>query len=257
MSRKPPIINRRDTRYAVSSGKVLAAKLQVGDEDGTRQASAKALDLSRHGAKLEIDESIAERQHIEIELTPNGWDTSISTSGQTRWIRPIRENVWWMGISFDEPIDAERMDRMACQGFLDRRQDQREPVDQEIVARCELSEGPVSMTLRDFSVGGIGIWSPREINPQSRLLVAVGEKNLDGHPVVARVQWVCRNEQGDGYFAGCTFVAKEGYPELRRQLALSVEPRQHGTGNRSYRYMLGLVAGIAAILAMLNLIVRS
>ena len=256
MSRKPPIVTRRDTRYAVSSGKVLPAKFQLVDDEASQQTSARTLDLSSHGAKLEVTEAVAEQKPIEIELTPNGWDTTISTSGRTCWIRPVRENVWWMGVSFDNPIDNECMELMAREGFLDRRQDQREPVNREIVARCELAEDPVTLTLRNFSVGGIGVWSPREIRPQSRLLIAVGEKNLDGHPVVARVQWVCNDKEGVGFLAGCSFIAKEGYPEMRRQLAMRSANRDAGKRHKSFRYMVGLVAGIAMTLLLINLMVR-
>ncbi len=246
-------LTRRDTRYSVSSGKVLAATIQIKADQDSGPATAKALDLSSHGAKLEVTVPMPERQAIEISLMPNGLNSTISTSGSTRWIRPVRENLWWLGVSFDEPINTEQMEFMAQQGFLDRRQDQREATDQGIVARCELSEAPVTMKLRNFSVGGIGIWSPREIRSQSRVLIAVGEKNLDGRPIVARVQWVRQEPDGEGYVAGCSFVAKESYPELRRQLAVRCDQKSGVKRKKSLRYMIGLVAGIAMLLLGISL----
>lgn len=245
MARKE--LHRRDERFALN--KSIPVEVTITDGDEVRVAHGKALDISLRGAKLELDEPLSKHHSIRIALSPNDVDTTISTTGSTCWARPIEDDAWWLGVSFDEAIDEKGIDALAKHGYVDRRQDRRESADIGLLARCELSEEPVEIRLRDLSVGGLGIWSPQKLSPESRLLIGVGSKELDARPIVARVKWI--RESDGGFTSGCSFVAKEGYPELRRQIAARLDgswrPR-----HETVRYMIGLLAGIATLWLGIN-----
>jgi c-di-GMP-binding flagellar brake protein YcgR len=235
---------RRDARFSVQ--KAIPAEITITDGQDARVAHGRVLDISLRGARLELEEPLSDSEHrsIQIELAPNELDTTITATGSTCWARPVYDNAWWLGISFDEAMDESQVDELAKHGYLDRRKDRREAADMGLLARCELSDEPITIKLRDLSVGGLGIWSPRALVPESRLLVGVSERSLDSRPVVARVKWV--TEADDGFVVGCSFIAKEGYPELRRQVANQLD----GTWRRrqeTVRYMLGLLAGVATL----------
>ena len=236
-------ISRRDNRYAMAPDKVLPAKIQFDNEDCSTEATA--LDISSRGAKLEVNQPVSEHGPVQIEIT-NGSDSTITAAGSTCWARPVTENAWWLGVAFDQPINDDEMNQLAEDGYIDRRQDRRDAMDQGMLARCELSDKPVDIELRDLSMGGIGLWSTRKLEEDSRLIVATNERDLDARPVICRVKWV--RSEGDGWTAGCSFLAKEGYPEIRRQLANQMDlQRLAGRRRYSVRYMVGLLAGVAML----------
>jgi len=240
MARKE--LQRGDKRYSLA--KSIPVEVTITDGDEQRVAHGKALDISLRGAKLELNEPLSKHHSVRIELSPNDVETTISTTGSTCWARPVDDNAWWLGVSFDEAIDEKGINALAEGGYVDRRQDRREAADIALFARCELSDEPIEIKLRDLSVGGMGIWAPQELSPESRLLVGAGPRELDARPIVARVKWV--RESNGGYVSGCSFIAKEGYPELRRQIASRLDgswrPR-----HETVRYMIGLLAGIATL----------
>ena len=250
MARKQ--LPRLDPRFSLS--KTIPAAVTIVDGGEERVAHGQALEISLRGAKLKLEEPLSEHRSIQIELRPNDIDTTISATGCTCWARPTDDDAWWLGVSFEKAIDEATIGKLARYGYVDRRKDRRETIDFGLLARCELSDEPITIKLRDLSVGGLGLWSPRELKPESRLLVGLGERNLDGRPIVARVKWVRKSDAG--FLVGCSFVAKEGYPELRRQIAHQLDckwrPRRE-----TVRYMLGLLAGVATLFLGFNWLTRS
>ena len=175
------------------------------------------------------------------------------------WARPIGENRWWLGCSFDNPIELDSLTELAADGYIDRRRDQRVPINKPAQVRWELSSDCIDARMLDLSSGGFSLHVPERPRAGDRLLLSFPRDGDDAIPVVARVHWQREAQGGEGYVVGCGFVDKHSFRRVRRRLGIrSSKFGGYELHARSKDYLWPLVLGVAvtAIAAMMLVLGR-
>lgn len=242
---------RSTARYELKKNSVLLAVVNLRDRD--ESLCGEVIDLSRGGAKILVNSTVAINSQVHVELkSGEGADAIVSADGHVCWIRPNR-NQWWVGVAFEHDLPESEFTALAQDGFIERRRDKRISHDASLTARWELGSEPVPVRLIDISAGGLQIASPVPSEVGSRVLFETTEN--DGSPIVAKIRW--QNECDEGFLIGCAFANKDCFPIMRKKLGMASRLRLPIPKPRlSARRTFGLALGVATVALGLWLITK-
>lgn len=143
----------------------------------------------------------------------NGYDLTLQTpraeitvSVVARWSVPLAAYGWSVGCVFNGNIAADVMDELAEEQYLERRRDDRLPVE---VPCCVATEGSIALSdgvIRDFSRGGMCVEVPADMTVGNKLRVQL---LTAVQPMFLRVRW--SHCDGDEQFVGCQTIMDADY----------------------------------------------
>ncbi len=242
---------RRDPRYELRKNAALAVTVRYEEDGLALVVPGEASDLSLRGAKLKVPRRLQRDQPVEIEIFQRAINVKVATTAKACWVRPHDADNWLVGFAFEVPFTLQDMTQLAKQGLIERRRDQRKSVEIAAFARWELSERCVPVQILDVSPGGFALRVPEPVHQGARILLTVSDDVSAEKPVMARTLWA--TEQDGEHLAGCGFVSKAGYPDLRQKIhSLHGRTDDALTGRRhSNRYVLALFGGVLASYAWL------
>jgi len=194
-------------------GQHIAAKFFFGEDN----AQGRVINISCRGAKLAIDEPPPSDAEVTVQLSCERVKWTIELPAQVHWRQPDRHEGWYVGCSFEKAVQAVALERLAAAGVIDRRQEVRQAINTDVQVKLELSDAPLAARLVDFSVGGFKLWLPCSVSEGERIVVNI-EEGEDELRSVGKVLWY--NSTGDGFFVGCTFVRRDGFAHMTKQLKL-------------------------------------
>ena len=109
--------NRRDTRYSLKQGHVIAAQLTCANDE---PATGDVVDLSKGGAKLTVDKAIEENSAVDIRLSCESMDWALNVPGMVHWKQPTRNHGCTVGCSFINNLAEATIERLAVAGIIER-----------------------------------------------------------------------------------------------------------------------------------------
>ena len=209
---------RRDPRFSLRENETIEARLH--SPCGDNEWGARVIDISRRGAKLEVDGAMPAEGDTKFRLKCDKLNWDIEVPGKIHWKHPNRDG-WWVGCSFSTAVETVALERLATAGVIDRRCENRQTVNRNVDVKLELNEGQARARLVDVSPGGFKLWLPHSVNTGERVILAHFAGADDGFQSVGRTCWV--KSTGDGFFAGCSFVQRDGFVNLLEALGLHEE----------------------------------
>ena len=210
-------IERRSPRYRVAASNSLQVTLQR--ENVAEQQLCHLLDLSEAGCRIDTDDSIPSGTSVRFQFRVQEADIDFETRAIVCWATPKSKTGWLIGLSFDDNLSPEIVSAMAERAIIDRRLDERKPVELSIDARSELGGELTPSTLVDYSMGGFRIESQTlRVEPGSRLMIRVPTKRGDHKMIFGKVTWVRQFE--DRFTVGSAYVSQNDY----RALTAIVDP---------------------------------
>ncbi len=236
---------RRKPRFALKKGSFVKAFVMV---DGNEvEHSASVLDLSQNGAKFGMSESLPIKSHTSVRFVCDSLQLEFCVSGTICWARPMGRKEWWIGCSFADPIDKSYIRDLARAGLLERRQDQREPLDVSAVVQWECQPEPIRVRMLDLSPGGFQIRADEKARLGERIVLSFGDRQRLQAPIVARVQWCekVNDVDGEDYRIGCAFLNREGFSQCRQRVTV-LPPMRKITPSRMRQSWWIVVLGVAA-----------
>ncbi len=209
-------IERRSPRYRVAAEQSLQVTLQ---RENVAEQSGRLLDLSEAGCRIDADNSIPSGTSVQFKFRVQEADIDFETRAIVCWATPKSKTGWLIGLSFDDNLSPEIVAAMAEKDLIDRRLDERKPVDLSVDARSELGGELAASTLVDYSMGGFRIESQTlRVEPGNRLMIRVPTQRGDHKMIYGKVTWV---RQLDGRYAiGSAYVSQNDY----RALTAIVDP---------------------------------
>lgn len=209
-------IERRSPRYRVAARQSLQVTLQ---RENVAEQRGHLLDLSEAGCRIDTDDSIPSGTGVRFRFRVKEADIDFETGATVCWATPKSKTGWLIGLSFDENLSPETVSDMAERDLIDRRLDERKPVELSVDARSELGGELAASTLVDYSMGGFRIESKTlRVEPGSRLMIRVPTKRGDHKMIFGKVTWV--REFEDRYAVGSAYVSQNDY----RALTAIVDP---------------------------------
>ena len=235
---------RRDPRFSTRKDELIEARLRSAT--GGSELGARVIDISRRGAKLEVDGQMPTEGETKFRLKCDKVSWDIEVPGKIHWKHPSRNDGWWVGCSFSSAVETVALERLATAGVIDRRCENRQTVNRNVDVKLELNEGQASARLVDVSPGGFKLWLPHSVNTGERVVLAHFEDADESFQSVGRTCWI--KSTGDGFFAGCSFVQRDGYVNLLKALGLheQMAPVRHYP-EITMAEGLSLAAGVAAV----------
>lgn len=240
-------VQRRHERYGLREEKPLVVRVEFLGDDGVVETVGRILDISSGGAKLHTEVTIPAETEILLHLESTEAASRppiFETCGRVCWTRPMSDLAWWAGTQFIEELPQRVLNRLAEEGYLERRQDPRMPCHFEATARWELMPGTADCEVLDFSVGGFLIETNAQATVGDRLLIQRRDASPDEAPIAGKIRW--QAPTNDGRFRiGCSFVTKDGYPTFREQIAQIQTDEETATPRRRSSFIV--IAGIIAV----------
>jgi len=238
---------RSDPRYEIRGDRALAVCLQRRIDGRTEPISGLLIDLSCGGAKIATDGPLPIREVVVLQLDADDVELHLEAAATVCWARPKEDGRWWIGLSLDEAVTEDTLNRLAAGCYIDRRGSPRYAATVAGTARWELSTKPVTVQITNYSVGGFCLESPEAPPEGARVMLSVGTDTERPVTIPARVCWVRARESG--HTIGCSFSNNEGFSRLRRfmpALERKDEEKPMPVAERSRRKRFALVAlGIA------------
>lgn len=241
---------RRESRYGIRSGRELPVVIVASGDDGhVVEVQGSIVDLSRNGSKVELDAPISNQTHLRLQLKADALTGDVEIAANVCWCRPTDNDRWWIGCAFDEPLSFQILSQLALTGLIDRRNDPRKSYAMTVSCRRQLNDEEICGKLVNVSIGGFGLELNSNINFTSdeRLLVTLIDDEPSHVPIIGRVCW--SSNETTHTMVGCSFVSKDCFPALRRQLATVDKSGGKRRRRLSVRAMLGLLAGVATAAA--------
>jgi hypothetical protein len=233
---------RRDPRFSLRANESINAVI-TAPQCGTTMP-ARVVDISRQGAKLELDGHLPTEGETKFQLLCDKVNWSFEVPGRIHWKHPTRNDGWCIGCSFDDSVERKALERLASAGIIDRRIEPRESINKNVVAKLELNNGETEARLVDVSPGGFKVWIAKTVNEGERIVLFHNDE--EETQSVGRTCWV--NPTGDGFFVGCSFVQRDGYVNLVRALGLHDRTAPIAPSRAiGLAHGLSLVAGVGAV----------
>jgi hypothetical protein len=248
--------DRRDPRFALRDEDVIKVEMQckVGSQE-IDPMEAQVVDISRRGAKLKINNVLPGDAEANLELKCEEANWSYRVPAKICWKMPTRNDGWWIGCSFDSPVETVALERLATAGIINRRSEERQTVNTDVQVKLELDSKQHGARLVDISEGGFKIWVEHAVKVGERVVLARIEDGADDFRAVGRARWV--KPTGDGFFIGCSFVRPEGFTNLTQALGLHEALIEHTDAKQmSLAHGLSLAVAIAALAFGLQSIFR-
>lgn len=208
---KNSLDSRQEQRYKAGD-----KRLYCCDAAETDQAAptGSVVDLSTSGVRLLCRGDFEVGRTISFELTT---DRSHGVyEGVIRRAEPWVDGQTVLGCKLLQPIPHAVLEGLSSEGALDRRVDDRVPLNKPATVRWPLHQGEVDVEVQDYSTGGMKIVSSAPIPDDVRLRVRI---DLDGDDeLVIDVKSVWQDEGSAGCVSGVTYTHQETHAEINRAI---------------------------------------
>jgi hypothetical protein len=212
---KGTIVERADQRYELAGNQIIPVTI-VSDEHRVDPITvdAQLLNLSSTGAKLALPIDLPRDRWLRLKLTLEEFALTIYVSGKVCWKSNGGEQSCQVGCRLNPQIPTSILQHVAQSGRLDRRDEDRRPVQRPvaIVRRRGLRTVEEPADLHNYADGGVCLSASQPAELGERLTL-----RLDGGPkfeVVVRWQM----QQGDQCLIGCEYVDAKVFDALKAAL---------------------------------------
>jgi hypothetical protein len=211
---------RNNTRFQVKDGS--RVDVQVSDPiNGDHSGSL--LDISTGGLRMHVSKNLSPGSDIVLSIASEG-GCSLDCEAAVCSTEPGIHGLV-LRCAFYEDLEHAHLAGLATRGVIERRIEDRRPIDRNAVARTELDLEEFKVGLMDASQGGFCIRSESfDVKLNDRLkLVSIGESAAN---IRSRVAW--KKEFDDQMILGCSFLTKDDYDSMlahttqRKRLPLQV-----------------------------------
>ena len=194
---------RRELRYELWDSPDVDIATATGDvRKGANRYRGRLFDLSKSGARVLCMHAIEPDASIGLLLTIQQLGLKINIAGNVCWSRPISDDAWVFGCSFDPELPDEVFDTLATGSEIERRSALRSRHRIEVGAFWDLDGDTIPVMLQDYSQGGFCV---RTCQPATgRRLFHLRLVDPCETMIVARFVWQLKAE--DGYLVGCSFL---------------------------------------------------
>ena len=213
---RPPRVEMTDGR----KGSVLIERHQ---KQGANRVHGRLVDLSRGGVKIAVDCCIPFDETITLTADFPEIHVEFEVLADVLWSRQVDNNTWLIGCSFKPGLPNETVDKLANEGYLERRCSPRYPISCDGAMRWELSEESVPVRVADFSAEGFCIVSPKVAKAGERFQLELKGNDGDLVRIAARMCWHSSAE--DGYLVGAEFLNRNDSHRLW-EIAYQTSPNQ-------------------------------
>ncbi len=240
MTTEELLCNRREPRFKTSDDQPLQCNTKIDEENFIEGA---VIDISSGGLRLLCEGSFTVGQTFLTELQTDRSHGSFR--GVIRRVEPWKGGQAILGCQLIDRIPAAALERLAQEGSVNRRRDDRVHWAQPAKISWELQAGDVDIEVQDCSPGGLKISSPTAIPDDLRLRICIDMGDDEQLLVDAKSVW--QHPQPEGVIAGLAFTKKDVPDAVRRILEMD-DPREQLAAIEKRRSLLrrgGLaVAGI-------------
>jgi hypothetical protein len=212
---------RRSPRFKAFEDRQMAVVIQraVGFEPS--ELRGRILDLSAGGAKLAVPCEIALQESIDVRFDLPEVTSAGPVAATVCWARTAGGSSWRLGCSFAKELPESLMSELAVHGYIDRREDNRQPAGIPAAVQWEATRETTAVHLEDVSPGGFSLTCPETAAPGTRLRLIVGAAEAEAVSLAAVVRW--QRNTADGPVLGCAFLEEGAYRRLEPALALGVK----------------------------------
>lgn len=216
----------REPRCCILEDGMVGVRVERVRGSAPGMIDAELIDISRSGVKLRVASCPALGEEVVLRLEVPSADLDLALSAKVQWTRAVADETWRIGCALASELPEHILSRLAVNGYIQRRQDERHATDIGGKARWELDRHPFPVRIVNFSAGGFCIACPREERERAgeRLLLEFDGEEAGSAFVVGRSVWLL--DVGDSHRIGCTFVNREGHRLLRRMLSGHEDPAQ-------------------------------
>jgi hypothetical protein len=166
--------------------------------------------------------------------------------GVIRSVEPWAGTQSMLGCELSEPIQSEVLQELIDAGIVNRRCDDRITWDKPAGLSGDQKPDELDVEIRDYSPGGIRVFSQQPI-PDSVVLNVRVQCSL-GNEIVVAATTIWKSQKGDGCHAGLAFATCDGphkISEIHQYEEFGIEPE----GYSPPRWIRpSLVAGAAGVL---------
>ena len=196
-------LRRRAPRFRIQNTEALRVTVTKSDKS-FETIHTELVNISVGGAKFKSNQSVTVNEVVSVKIDVEHPGQSISVSGEVRWIAPLDGDEWWLGCAFKPPIPHEILNELARQGVLERREHVRQRISLPVTAQWQLEYEPTTVTVVDYSAGGICLTTDSERGPGERLMLRFQLDDGRDVQVRASTRWEVRCD--DGFLIGCEFT---------------------------------------------------
>lgn len=200
---------RKSRRHELDSSRQIAVMVfRASDgnpgESTDRGIEAKIVDISTNGFKLECAKAFEFEEKLVVEIRRQN-ETTIRVAADVRWVQPKADSrTWFAGCLISDSFPPDYIDEIARLGILDRRNSDRQTVQQEAIGRWELSGEDIPVRIVDVSAKGIGLVVDQPVEIGKRIRIRLEQT----HSITARALWAKKSPEG--FHVGCEVL--EGSP---------------------------------------------
>ncbi|MCA9188182.1 MAG: PilZ domain-containing protein [Pirellulaceae bacterium] len=226
----------REVRYQVNH----SASMDVSVEPTTTEHAeidAVLLDISLGGAKLRVAQPLPEGERLTLRIHPIGVDEVIDVEAAVCWSRIAATGDWWLGCSFTPRLPEYILSRLAEGQVLDRRHNERMPVDLRTAASWELSRDAFQAEIRDISRDGFCLQTTRPGPIGGRVMLRLRQDDGTMDLVTGKCRW--QIESSDGFLMGCEFTQPNEYGRIRKFQESQSKPDEHASRKGFFSRLIG------------------
>jgi hypothetical protein len=196
------LIGSREARYQPRSGRQIVVIIERTAGNGESLTSVDLLDISEGGAKIASPVCLETNETIGLRLEVAELHIDLRATAKVKWTCPTKDGRWQIGCVIDPRVPEAILVELAAREYLERRREQREPVNLEAEAQWEMDTDAVTVRIVNFSSGGFCLFSPNKKQIGQRVRVRLDDGN-DGL-VTARAVWQLKQQKG--YLTGCELL---------------------------------------------------
>ena len=244
MNQEMQICSRKEPRFKICEGNVLECETVVDDVDFR---SGTVLDVSSKGMRILAEGEFKPDQAFSTELKT---DRSHGIyCGFIRRIQPWVGGQSVVGCQLVDPIPESVLEELANAGIVNRRTEDRVDWDHPASMSWELEQGEVNVTVRDYSTGGVRVFTEAPIPEGVRLRLSL-EMEEGELPLNLEARTVWREQVGSGYEAGLEFTSRESAVAVIDRLTEHVEARADERKRAIQPALVGLTAVVLLAVAV-------
>ena len=241
MSQSDNVCNRKEPRFRVCRDEVFECETTIAEETA---GSASLVDVSSNGLRLLCEGQFEVGMAFSTELRTKR--SQATYHGVIRNVEPWADTQSMVGCELSEPIPPEVLQELIAEGIVNRRCDDRITWDKPAALSGDQNTEELDVEIRDYSPGGIRLFSQEPIPDNVALKVRV-QCSL-GDEVVVAATTIWKSQKDDGCHAGLAFTTCDGphkISEIHQYEEFGIEPEGYSPP-RLIRP--SIVAGAAGVL---------
>ncbi len=235
-----------ESSIGAAENTICTIKYVAGGKD--RSIKGKLLDLSATGVYFETRTELTNEQSVAVVLHVPSIRGEVRMDGWVTWCQPHRNSRWVASCRFEKQVSEEAIHELANSKIIDRRQDDRWPVDQKVTLLVELNSKPVTAQLINFSAGGYQIITPSNVKIKVGSRILLQQEGVSTIPT--QVAWT--READTSTMAGCRFMSRQGTDAFFKVFANQKVDASGRYVKKRDLWLAVLVIAFLQVLSMLN-----